>query len=438
MDAMVRWFLTPTGLFLLAGGGLLGAGLAIDDGGFLAAVGVVMIVVVIARNTTLHSRRLTTLTDDLARSNQAALERQRTAERNLDDRLASIRSRADELETRVDALTREIGDQQVATSTAEDERVDIRSELARISSEARDARSDLHEQVVTIRNRITSAIERERSVRSLSIARMTDSGAFPQRVLVLMTLHRSGSTRLFDICRTHPGTEIASTADVWDRLGLRGRRYPVAFSDLPTSWRAIEIEHARGATIPEVPVAQLPFHATRWSLEKAHPQFCDFDADVFAQHIFALRDEGVEVEVAYGVRSPIDAMWSMVAFQRRQPSWYAFLTSSDIPDWVRRSLDAMADMRDRVPGVVLDYEDVPDGAPVRSLGARLAPEWDPTDLDAWLAFADGVTLPDRPAQAGTGFLGGSTEREEDGPDGSWADLADVIADADQAYQRLRP
>ena len=272
----------------------------------------------------------------------------------------------------------------------------------------------LADQVDTLRARITSAIERERSARALSIAKSLGGDAEPTRVLLLMTVHRSGSTRLFDIFRTHPATNIEPTVAAWDALGMRGRRYPVAFSDLPTSWRAVEVEHDKGATIAEIPRADLPVEGAPWALEKAHPEFIDFDAGRFAEHVAAMRARGIEVEVVYGVRRPIDAMWSMAAFQRRQPTWYARLGTADLPAWIERSLSTMVDMREQVPGVVIDF-------------------------DQWAQFATDATSPDRPQAAGTGFLGGSTDsRDPAGPDGTWADLGAVMASADAAYARLRP
>ena len=419
----LRWLTTPTGLLLVVAAVCVAVGVLVERVGDLVIVGVGLFVAVIARAVTMHDQRLEAVTAELARANDA-----RVAEfRGLSD---DVRAMTAVLEERVGALSADTGRLLEEVAVLDDAVGSAGQRTEEISNE-------LAEQVTRIRERITAAVERERSVRSLSIARMTAPSSPPSRVLVLMTLHRSGSTRLFDIVRTHPGTTVASTADVWARLGLRGRRYPVAFSDLRESWRAIEIEQGKGATIPEMPVADLTVEGSTWFIEKAHPQFCDFDAGAFAARVAELRAEGVDVQVAYGIRSPLDAMWSMVAFQSRQPTWYAFLATADIPDWIRRSLATMAEMHDLVPGIVIDHADLPDGPSLQALARQLAPGWDAADVRAWTRFAADATTPDRPAQAGTGFLGGSAAREEQGPSRVWADLDDVIARAEDAYLRLQ-
>ena len=107
-------------------------------------------------------------------------------------------------------------------------------------------------------------------------------------------------------------------------------------------------------------------------------------------------DQRIEVEVVYGVRRPIDAMWSMVAFQRRQPTWYARLDTVDLPAWIERSISTMVDMREQVPGVVIDFDDLPDGGVVRSVATRLAPGWSDDDVDQWARFANDATSLNRP------------------------------------------
>ena len=56
----------------------------------------------------------------------------------------------------------------------------------------------------------------------------------------------------------------------------------------------------------------------------------------------------------------------------------------------------------------------------------------------WAAFAEVATSPDRPAQDGTGFLGGSSEgRRPGGPDGSWDESGATFAEIERLYSDMR-
>ena len=92
------------------------------------------------------------------------------------------------------------------------------------------------------------------------------------RVLLLMTRIGAVSTRR-DIFRTHPATRIEPTVAVWEasghaRTGLSGgvlrRRSRRAVA-------LIEVEHGKGATIAEIPQADLSVVGAAWALEKASP-----------------------------------------------------------------------------------------------------------------------------------------------------------------------
>jgi hypothetical protein len=401
LRSALKWLTTSPGLALVASAVAIAVAVVEPDARWLALPGLGVFVLIVARVADAGSTRTRVLRADLT----AAVDAARA------DLTAAVDAARADLEGRLEA---EVGESESQVNGRITESID------------------------TLRARITSAIERERSVRSLSIAKSLGGDDEPVRVLLLMTMHRSGSTRLFDIFRTHPATRIEPTVAVWDALGMRGRRYPVAFSDLPKSWRAIEVEHDKGATIAEIPQADLSVVGAPWALEKAHPEFCDFDVDRFAERVAAMRAGGIEVEVVYGVRRPIDAMWSMVAFQLRQPTWYARLGIVDLPTWIERSVSTMADMREQVPGAVIDFDDLPDGGVVRSIATRLAPGWSDDDVDQWARFATDATSLNRPQAAGTGFLGGSAESGgSDGPNGAWAGLGSVMAAADDAYARLR-
>ncbi len=417
-------FLTPTGGVVLGGSLLLALAVAIDRLRWLAVPAVALLAVTIVREAYKSHHRTKELTDELRATRQDLVEQ-------IDENRRTARQ------------LREALDEQQRAGTRRLERLELELDQKlekTIAATERSVRGDLAEQVEIVRDRITSAIESERSRRSLSIARMTDPHRSVRKVLLLMTIHRSGSTRLFDIFRTHPAVRVEPTADLWRSLGLRGRRYPVAFSDLPRSWRAIEIEDGVGATIDEIDVAPLAVDPNEWwALEKAHPEFTDFDVDRWVERIGELRSTGVEVEVVYGVRRLLDAMWSMASFKERQPTWYARVEPGAVPAWIARSLESIREMHAAVPGRIVDYRDLPGGAVIADLGRRLAPRWSDVEVAEWLGFADAATRPERPQQSGSGFLGeraADPDPDPDGPGGIWVDVGAELTAADAAYDEL--
>ena len=255
------------------------------------------------------------------------------------------------------------------------------------------------------------------------------------RLLLLITIHRSGSTTLFDVLRAHPDVFFEPTSHFWDAVGLRGRRYPLDLSDGPTAEVAVEVEPGLGALIPpSTGGAGRPTVA----IEKAHPQFFDFDDVAFASQVTSLADRAsYDFSIAYGVRAPLDAMWSMVDYKRRNPRWYHFLPIDEIPGFIADSIEAIMRLRERIPGPVIDYDDVVGpGTALRDLFVGLTdPKVDASVFDN--ARFD-LSL-DQRSSAQSGPFVGRVEREErlaTGPDGAWADCARELARATDAYDKL--
>ena len=229
---------------------------------------------------------------------------------------------------------------------------------------------------------LTAEIDRranhETSERCLAFARRAAQDApTPANILLIISLHRSGSTLLYDIVRTHPATMIEPLARTWTEMGLTGRRYPAAFSNTPTADLAIEASLGMGAFIPSLPrfAGNLPAVAASWSVEKAHPQFYEFDGSTFATLLeaFEKASPGRRVFTAFGLRQPLNAMWSMVEYKQRDPRWYAFLSEADIPAFVLQSLEAMQELALLRPGHVVDIDQLKPGhGPLRSIGRQLS------------------------------------------------------------------
>ena len=290
---------------------------------------------------------------------------------------------------------------------------------------------------------LAAGLAEERSVRAAVAGHLADRGLPLRRILLILTIHRSGSTWLFDLLRTHPAARLEPTTRAWAALGLEGWRYPGAFHHAAGAVVPLEFKPGQWATIPSfprarIPGAERPGEADRWALEKAHPEFTGFDAERLAARILGLRGKGVEVEIVYGVRKPLDAMWSMAEYKTREPAWYKHLPLEEVPRFFARSLDSLARARALVGGSVVDYRNLPDGAAMKALCRRLAPCWGEAESAAWLSHAAAATCRSKRRQRkAAGFLGArDRSRHPAGPGGAWAAGAADIEAADAAWRRL--
>ena len=279
----------------------------------------------------------------------------------------------------------------------------------------------------------SSRLSRERAERVLADA-ATSSGA-GRDVLALVTVQRTGSTLLFDRIRRHPAVEVEGYADTWRALGQHGRRYPQAFCDVDAGGQAIEVQDGIGAVIPGRPATGEP----SWFVEKTHPEFFDFEASRLVAGIESLVEAGRRVEIVLGVRDPIETMWSMLAYQQRDPSWYAWLDPASIPDFVARSLETLAAVAAAHPCRVMDYAG-PDSqrAILRSLTVDLFGDASP-EADVWVDAVEAETVAsDRVSKEGSGFVGApTTARDPAGPERIWSDAGVDLDRAAAAYDRLR-
>lgn len=291
---------------------------------------------------------------------------------------------------------------------------------------------------------LETATSEQGASRSLDVARHASASVDPpDDILLLVALHRSASTRLFDIARTHPNVILEPMAETWSQLGLRGMRYPVALSNTTISRVFIETAPDVGTRVPLMPRFADSSDAAelRWAVEKCHAQFFDFDAQKFHAGLAEFEaGTGRRVTLVFVLRSPIESMWSMVDYQRRDPEWYAFLNPATVPEFIRASLQSMVELAELRPGRVIDYPDMqPDSDRLRGLGSLL---FDTTDADerveAWCRYALGATERSARMTSQSGpFLGEpDRDRSVDGPDGAWTAQTDLIAEAQAAYARI--
>ena len=290
---------------------------------------------------------------------------------------------------------------------------------------------------------LTEALAAERSGRSLVDVHLADRDLPIRRIMLLFTITRSGSTWLFDMLRTHPSVRVEPTARVWTALDMDGRRYPGAFHHVDGASVPLEIAPGLAAAIPAFPQAVLPGvrpteEADRWALEKAHPLFVEFDARRLASRVRDLRLGGAEIEIVYGLRNPLDSMWSIAEYKARAPRWLETLAVEEVPRFVARSLATLAELHALLGGVVIEYEDLPDGAALNRLACRLAPAWGEAEAKAWLSHAAAATERYKRRQSPESpFLGERNQaRDPAGPDGAWAAAGADLEAAKAAHRRL--
>ena len=79
----------------------------------------------------------------------------------------------------------------------------------------------------------------------------------PEQTVLLLTNPRSGSTWLFDALRCHPGLIVNAEADLWQYLGMRGRRYPKDLRGDPDNAVRIEVRPGEWEALPRYVFADL-------------------------------------------------------------------------------------------------------------------------------------------------------------------------------------
>ena len=392
----------------------------------------------------------TILTAERKRTEQALTNvlaaEQKRAEQALETALAAERKQAEQALTTLTttlAAERKRAEQALTTTLAAERKRAEQALTTTLAAERKRAEQALTTELAAERKRAEQALTTERSRRSLVDAHLADRGLPVRRILLLFTIHRSGSTWLFDMLRTHPAVRTEPTARVWTELGIEGGRYPHAFHDVDGARFPMEITPEQGAAIPEFPQAVIPDvrhvdESDRWTVEKAHPQFVGFNAARLGGRIRNLRARGVDVEVVYGVRGPLDAMWSMAEFKTRDPVWYSFLPIEDVPRFIAHSLDVLAALHALVGGTVVEYETLPDGSAMNTLCQRLDTSWNDAAVKAWLAHAAAVTERSKRRQrSDSTFLGDRNRlRNPDGPDRAWIPHAAAIEAANAAWARL--
>ena len=280
----------------------------------------------------------------------------------------------------------------------------------------------------------------ERQRRHAEVAVLRSSDQVPRRVVLLMTLARSGSTRLFDMLRCHDDVFMEPSNRIWSGLGLGGRRYPIGLSNLPGASTPIVAFPNSGSLIRSMrsddPTRVDPSSGAI-AVEKAHPSFFDFDTDAFliALGEFESRHE-CSLDLVYQVRNPLDVMWSMAEYKQRSPDWHGTLTVPEIPDLVRRNLTALCALIESRDGIAIDYSDIrAESSKLYQLAELLAPAATSEIHRNWIATALARTEREK-LPAKNIFIGDRSTRSRLGPENCWSGMQTIIDECDELHGGL--
>jgi hypothetical protein len=168
-------------------------------------------------------------------------------------------------------------------------------------------------------------------------------------LVIILANPRSGSTWLLDMIRCHPSISIHPRYEVYDRLGLEGRRYPRDLSGVSSPSRKIEVTPENWEAVPINCAAA----GKRINIEKIHPHFFDHRVSNFIEKIKSFSPE-CDVRLIYHVRDPKATLVSFLEYKRRNPSW-DHRALNEIPSHLRRIYTSILDVSQSVPGLAMDY-----------------------------------------------------------------------------------
>lgn len=196
----------------------------------------------------------------------------------------------------------------------------------------------------------------------LEAAYHDSQGQIPKKYLVLITVHRCGSTWLMDALRAHPEIYIEPRAFLHNHLLLRGNRYPADLLSDKDEALSIELQPDIGGKIPLLASHQQP---GRWksqltdesfAIEKIHPTFYKFDIRGFLQNIAQMQKAyNVEFKYIYQIRDPQSVISSFIKYKRRNPNWHQHVAEEEVPELIYNELLHIYELAKEIPGIIVDY-----------------------------------------------------------------------------------
>lgn len=236
----------------------------------------------------------------------------------------------------------------------------------------------------------------------------------PERVLILLTNPRSGSTWLFDALRCHPAIEMHPFAVIFERLHLSGRRYPRDLSDGPYAALRIEAVPHQWTSVPCFSIAGAERYvspevlAQPYAIEKAHPHFFDHYVRGFVHDLKQLGHKAT-VKVIYQMRDPRSSIISFLRYKERNLDWNAHISPDEVFEHMARIFESMADAAAAYAGLVIDYSDLTGRfhETLASVFDFLWPDAEHNGRDpAFINLIAAETAWEKRKASGTPFLGG--------------------------------
>lgn len=273
----------------------------------------------------------------------------------------------------------------------------------------------------------------------------------PERVVILLTSHRSGSTWLSDTIRCHPQVEYYPTPVVYEELGLSGRRYPGDLSNQADCNYEIEVQPGKFDKIPQfdltpdIPATSLQLEFAPYGIEKCHPSFFDFDPDLFIQKVEHLERLKIEIKLICLVRDPQSLITSFMNYQQRKPSWYKQMIGAKLVEFIINTYQCIEQVAKKRSPLIFDYANLKNNMPqvLQKIYRQLWTEVDEAKLEYLSQISDLATKytarNKRIAQTDSPFLG-KIEGSIKGGDGKYRDFFDaqqeLMAKCYSCYERI--
>jgi hypothetical protein len=259
----------------------------------------------------------------------------------------------------------------------------------------------------------------------------------PERLAILLTNPRSGSTWLFDAMRCHPSVVIRPQADVFEYFGMTGRRYPRDLAGDANHAVRIEVRPGEWDMLPgfALPEQRSGNMLPEFSLEKCHPHFFKHDVDGFVHKLEALAPR-TTVRMIYQMRDPQESLLSFLQYKQRNPTWNPHIGPEELPAHMRRIYESLLRCGQKYPGLIVDYTELE--ADFRGTLARIFGFlWDASTDGALLDAIEDATR--RENRKATTFLGQRTtdvHRDKASYSAMFERHAEDIAACEKAYQEL--
>jgi len=200
------------------------------------------------------------------------------------------------------------------------------------------------------------------TAKHFSAQRIT-SQQYIDKLVLLITIPRSGSTWLMDSIRCHPNIELIKTGKICTELKFNKYwgRYPRDLSNLKNCNYCIELTDGQWATIPtyniQKEIGEIPekmLHG-KYAIEKIHPEFFDFNPSVFEKNLSDYESKGIQVKIVYLVREPEAAITSFMNYQERNPKWYQRTKNDLLTQYMLDTYDSILKTIDYRKGLIVDY-----------------------------------------------------------------------------------